>query len=883
MSTSSPAPPATEGWGFELDRFQLEAMAILDAGDSVLVAAPTGSGKTVVAEHAIRRALAGGRKAFYTTPLKALSNQKYVDLVRRHGAERVGLLTGDTSINGEAPVVVMTTEVLRNMIHAGSPTLEGLQSVVLDEIHFLQDVYRGPVWEEIIIHLDHRVGLVCLSATVANAADLAEWISTVRGPTGVVVEEHRPVELRNLYLVAERGQDRLHLLPTLRSGRANPTAARLDAEAQRGPRRHRGREGGRRLATPDRVDVVDRLQEEEMLPAIVFVFSRAGCDAAVARCLDAAVRLTTSEERSRIRAVCDEHVAGLSDDDLEVLGWSRWMAGMEAGVASHHAGMVPAFKEAVEACFSAGLVKVVFATETLAVGINMPARAVVIEQLSKFRGERHQFLTPTEYTQLTGRAGRRGIDQQGFAIVLWSPWVTFEQVAELARARPGPIVSAFHPTFNMAANLVQRHDPDTARHLLNLSFGQFQADREVVRAEARIDRARARAAAARLEVECDRGDIDELLALELELTEHRGTDGGRRGAIGDALERLRPGDVISLPGSHRAAAVLTATRRRGAIQLRVVTVERQRLALGVADFDDPPLAVAHLGLPSPYEPNRPSFQRTVAQDLGRLGLRPPKHRRRRGERPRGNGDPATEAMAEAIAAHPVSACPELAAHRRALVQVERAHREISHLERQVQGRSAALTRQFDAVLGVLDQWGYLDGWALSAKGQVLARLYHEADILVAECLWRGLFDDLDPPSLAGLAAAFVYTRRGPGDDPAPWFPHRTLRARWAEVEEMHRQLVEVESNGQVPLTRELDPGFVGLAHEWAAGHDLADVLEDEDISGGDFVRTVKQVSDLLRQLADVAPRAATRAAAAQAAAALERGVVAAASSVGGAA
>ena len=440
---------------FPLDPFQLRALDSLDAGRSVLVAAPTGSGKTVVADYAIDLALAGGRKAFYTTPIKALSNQKHGDLVRRLGGERVGLLTGDNAINGDAPVVVMTTEVLRNMIYAGSPALDGLHVVVLDEVHYLQDHYRGPVWEEVIIHLPPDVGLVCLSATVSNAEELADWITTVRGACDAVIEEKRPVELVNLYLVGDKGSPDLHLLPTLVDGRANPEASRLDAESLRAGagagRPDRGRPR-RRFFTPNRLDVVDLLAEEDLLPAIYFIFSRAACDDAVATCLDAGIRLTTPEERDRIRDIIDAHIAGLGDADLHVLGYSRWAAGLEAGVAAHHAGMVPPFKEAVEACFAAGLVKVVFATETLALGINMPARTVVIEKLTKFTGERHEFLTPGDYTQLTGRAGRRGIDPLGHAVVLWSPFVPFEQVAALAASRSFRLTSAFRPTYNMAAS-----------------------------------------------------------------------------------------------------------------------------------------------------------------------------------------------------------------------------------------------------------------------------------------------------------------------------------------------------------------------------------------------------------------------------------------------
>jgi ATP-dependent RNA helicase HelY len=859
---------------FELDDFQLRAIAALEAGESVLVAAPTGSGKTVVAEHAVAAALAAGRKAFYTTPIKALSNQKYGDLARVHGPARVGLLTGDTSVNGAAPVVVMTTEVLRNMVYAGSSTLDGLAYVVLDEVHYLHDAYRGPVWEEVIIHLPRTVRLVCLSATVSNAEELADWISTVRGPTAAIIEERRPVRLEHLYLAGDRGSERLHLLPTLVDGRPNAEAVKLDASAQRGPRQRRERGApGRRLFTPRRVEVVDRLQEERMLPAIYFIFSRAACDDAVAACLDAGVRLTTAEERARIRAVCEEHVAGLTDADLDVLGWARWMAGMEAGVASHHAGLVPAFKEAVEECFAAGLVKVVFATETLSVGINMPARAVVIEKLSKFTGERHQLLTPGEYTQLTGRAGRRGIDDIGFAVVLWSPFVTFEQVANLVSTRTFAISSRFRPTYNMAANLVRRYDPDEAHHLLKLSFAQYQADQDTVRLESRLERNVERRAALRDGLRCDRGDVEEYLELARRLAAARAARPSAARVLDEALATLRPGDVVRTEAGP--AAVLSAAPRRGGTQLKVVTRRNRRLTLGPADFDRAPERIGTVELPVPYLPTSAPFQREVADRLRRARLSDGP-----GDEAAEGADPELAGLAAAVERHPVHGCPDLAAHRRAAVQLDRLERERVELERQVRGRSANLARQFDRVLTLLEARGYLDGWASTERGERLSRLYHEADLLVAEALHTGLLDDLEPAELAALVSTFVYERRGPDEGPAPWFPSSSLRRRWTGLESLRGGLVDDEERAGLPLTRELDPGFVAFAHAWASGDDLPEVLADEELSGGDFVRVVKQLVDLLRQLAEVAPRPATARAAAAAADALYRGVVA--SSSGGA-
>ena len=456
-----------QGLGFRLDPFQHQAMDAIDNGESVLVSAPTGSGKTLVADYAVARALAGGGKAFYTTPIKALSNQKLAELSARYGADRVGLLTGDVSHQPRAPIVVMTTEVLRNMIFARSPLLTGVLCVILDEVHYLQDPYRGSVWEEVLVLAPRGVMFVGLSATVNNAEDFGEWLTSVRGPTRVVVETHRPVILHHHYGVAERGRDGVTVLPLLRNGAANPDGLRLDDR--------RKRHNHQRLRVPRRTEVVAYLEAAGMLPAINFIFSRAACDDATRQCLQDGVRLTTEDERARIRVLIEESVERLSDDDLRTLGYGSWSAALEAGVAPHHAGLVPAFRQAVERCFSEGLLKVVFATETLALGINMPARTVVVERFAKYRGSDTSALTSGEYQQLTGRAGRRGIDTVGHAFVLWNQATTFGLVARTAVAPPPDLVSSFHPTYNLAVNLVRRWTQEEAYSLLESSYGQWQA------------------------------------------------------------------------------------------------------------------------------------------------------------------------------------------------------------------------------------------------------------------------------------------------------------------------------------------------------------------------------------------------------------------------
>ncbi len=679
--------------GFDLDGFQRQALDALDAGGSVVVAAPTGSGKTVVAQYAVEKALAAGSKAFYTTPLKALSNQKYGELVRRHGSDAVGLLTGDNSINGNAPVVVMTTEVLRNMIYSSSPALNGLRYVILDEVHYLQNAYRGPVWEEVIIHAPHGVDLVCLSATVSNAEELADWIRTVRGDTTAIIEERRPVSLHDLYLLGDRSSERLLLLPTLVDGRPNPEAAALDSKTLRHPGM-RGRPRGR-LFTPRRVEVLELLEEHDMLPAIYFIFSRAACDDAVTQCVREGKRLTTVEERRQIRALAEEHVDALSDDDLTVLDYPGWLAGLEAGYAAHHAGMVPPFKEAVESCFAAGLVKAVFATETLSLGINMPARSVVIEKLTKFTGERHEFLTPGEYTQLTGRAGRRGIDDVGYAVVLWSAFVPFEQVAGLAGARSYALTSSFRPTYNMAANLVRRYPPDLAHHLLNLSFAQYRADSDVVRLEAQMERSEAALEEARRQAACERGEVAEYRRLLRASEESARQRPSMTAEVTAALERVRPGDVLVVPGgkSGGRVAVLSTTRRRGGdVRVRAVTPDRRLVSLGPRDFPAPPSAVAQIGMPIPYAPHNAGFQRQVASALtaARLhsstsGVGAPSRRRGRGRwRPSWPRQPRPTRW-------PNAPTPELTCA--SLERADRLARDIDRLERRVKGRTESLARQ----------------------------------------------------------------------------------------------------------------------------------------------------------------------------------------------
>lgn len=859
--------------GFPLDGFQTAALDALDAGHSVLVAAPTGSGKTVVADYAVHRAVRSGGKAFYTTPIKALSNQKFGDLGRAWGTGRVGLLTGDNSIRGDAPVVVMTTEVLRNMIYAGSPALDGLRYVVLDEVHFLQDRYRGAVWEEVIVHLPATVDLVSLSATVSNVEEVADWIRTVRGDTTAVIEERRPVELENLYLVGERGSPP-HLLPTLvESGsgpRPNPDAARLDRRPVRGPRRERSR-----MVTPYRSETVELLAGEGMLPAIYFIFSRAGCDRAVEQLLATGSRLTTAAERSEIRRIAEAHTDALGDDDLRVLRYGAWLTGLEAGFAAHHAGMVPPMKEAVEEAFARGLVKVVFATETLALGVNMPARSVVIEKLSKFTGEHHELLTPGEYTQLTGRAGRRGIDDRGHAVVLWNPFVPFEQVAALASRRSFALTSSFRPTYNMAVNLVRRHGADEARHLLNLSFAQYQADRAVVGLERRIADRRRDLEEARERAHCERGDVAEYRRIR-EREDRREREAGSPRSVDAAIAAVRPGDVFVLGRRGGRLVALRHDHGRSGTRILALTSGGDLVRLGRDAFEHPPEPLGSVELPRPFAPRNPAFRRAATRALHRARLREPTPVRPDPAAGTASPGPGT---ASGAGDHPVAGCPDVEDHLHAAAEAERAEKDLARLSRRVRGRSESIAREFDRVLRVLEAWGYVDGWSVTDAGRLLARIYAESDLLLAEALRTGLFDGLDPAETAALASCVTYEPRGrSGAGPSPArLPTSRLGVRHRDLERLWRSLAGDEYDAGLPETRAPDAGIAGEIHAWATGGELAEIVDD-DLTPGDFVRHAKRVIDLLTQLEEAAPPTVAGNAR-SAVAACRRGVVAVSSGV----
>ncbi|QDW29790.1 DEAD/DEAH box helicase [Arthrobacter sp. KBS0702] len=905
----------TRSLAFDLDPFQREACLSLQAGRGVLVAAPTGAGKTIVGEFAIYLALQRGLKAFYTTPIKALSNQKYTELADKYGAAQVGLLTGDTSINGEAPVVVMTTEVLRNMLYADSATLDDLGFVVMDEVHYLADRFRGAVWEEVIIHLPSEVQVASLSATVSNAEEFGAWLDTVRGQTDVIVSEHRPVPLWQHVMVGRKIVDLFagdtsfdEIAPagetavsataetagsgviTERAGfEVNPellSMARAESQMNvRGRFGHGGRnqrqrnQRSQRAQAPQgtrspvrkasRPQVIASLDRMDLLPAITFIFSRAGCDAAVAQCVSAGLWLTTEQEQLIIARRVDEAAQDIPSDDLDVLGFWSWRDGLLRGLAAHHAGMLPTFKEVVEKLFVDGLVKAVFATETLALGVNMPARCVVLEKLDKFNGEAHVNITAGEYTQLTGRAGRRGIDVEGHAVVLWQPGTDPAAVAGLASRRTYPLNSSFRPTYNMSINLVAQFGRPRAREILESSFAQFQADRSVVGLAKQVRSREESLAGFSKSMSCHLGDFTEYARLRRALSDAennaaKGTSRARKSLTEDSLSRLLPGDVVDVPSGRAPglAVVLSSDHHSREPRPAVMTMDNQLRRIGLHDVEGPLAPITRVRIPKSFNAKVPKSRRDLASSVRNAirESRPPAPPNRNEDFGRAAALPNMEKkiadLRRELRAHPCHGCSEREDHARWSERWWKLRQETDGLIRQIQGRTNTIAKTFDRVCGVLSSYGYLETsdagtLSISPDGQRLRRIYGEKDLLISQSLRMGAFSDLDAAEIAALASVLVYQAKREDRGLRPKMPSVSLESAVDTVVREWSALEDVEEANKLPLTGEPELGLVWPIFKWAKGRHLQEVLSGTDLAAGDFVRWVKQVIDLLDQLAKI--------------------------------
>ncbi|WP_313814624.1 DEAD/DEAH box helicase [Glutamicibacter sp.] len=874
---------------FDLDQFQAEACRKVAVGNSVLVAAPTGAGKTVVGEYAIFQAIRENRKAFYTTPIKALSNQKYSDLAKQYGANKVGLLTGDTSINSEAQIVVMTTEVLRNMLYADSQTLDGLGYVIMDEVHYLADKFRGAVWEEVIIHLPSNVQIISLSATVSNAEEFGGWLDTVRGNTDIIVSEVRPVPLFQHVMVGPNlvdlfaedvafdkvanGDSKANVNPELRKLVRSQSAG---GRVQRG-RSARGYRGASRAPKigqrTSRSSVIAKLDKAGLLPAIFFIFSRKGCDMAVQQCAMADLRLTTNEESAEIAQALDEIAYRIPNEDLDVLEFWSWRDGLTRGFASHHAGLLPIFKEIVEDLFARNLIKVVFATETLALGVNMPARSVVLEKLVKFNGESHVQISSGEYTQLTGRAGRRGIDVEGHSIVLWNPDMEPESLAGLASRRTYPLNSSFRPTYNMSTNLLAQFGREQTRQILESSFAQYQADRSVVGMAREVRSKEESLAGYAKSMECHLGDFSEYLKLQrdlaaLEKTASKERKHHRRSAAERSLQAVIRGDVVDLPGGRRfgRAVIIALDTAMYNPRHTVLTEEGQLRRLSAEDLNGPLQIVSRIRIPKGFTGQTPKERRDLASSLRNAiyDHRPPRQDAQSFDY---TGSDTFERQIQELRLqmqdHPCHACSEKDAHMRWADRYWKLKKSADKARRQIRGRTNSIATQFDRICNVLEQFGYLQSdsaseeFTITDAGRRLRRIYGERDLLSSQVLETGMLTNLKAEELCAVVAFLVYQGRRDFDRPDPSMPTQKIGDIWTRTINIWGKLSDAEEAANLEPTAPPESGLIWPIYKWARGASLNSALRGTDLAPGDFVRWAKQVIDTLDQFAkntDLPPR-----------------------------
>jgi superfamily II RNA helicase len=854
---------------FPLDPFQLEAIDALNQGHSVVVSAPTGSGKTLVGEYAIHRALAHGQKVFYTTPLKALSNQKLRDFREQFGAERVGLLTGDMSLNREAQVVVMTTEIFRNMLyaeidHPDDDPLAGVEAVVLDECHYMNDSQRGTVWEESIIHCPPAIQLVALSATVANAAQLTDWIERVHGPTRLVHSDHRPVPLAFSFCSAKG----LHPLLNEAGTDLHP-----NAKVWRAPKGNRRK--GPKVPKPPQPEapplafVVAQMAERDMLPAIYFIFSRRGCDKGV-RDLGK-LCLVSPDEQVRIQARMEAFVAASPEAVRE--GHAEPLL---RGIASHHAGVLPAWKELIEDLFQQGLIKVVFATETLAAGINMPARTTVISALSKRTERGHRPLMGSEFLQMAGRAGRRGLDTQGYVVTVQSRFEGVREAGQLATAPADPLVSQFTPSYGMVLNLLQRYSLAKAKELVERSFGRYLATLDLADDQARIaelqqqldalqsgsdaevpwddledyEKRRGRLREERRLLRTLQHQAEETLAHELTLALQFASEGTLVSLKAPALRgRVTPAVIVAkVPGPGQFPLLLCLTDANLWILVpcsAVVSLHAELSCLQVSQIETPDLQ--RLGEHHHGTEASAGLALAVASMARRYDMATPQY------------DLAGEVQAQAQLVQQLDEELELhPAHRRGdRRQLRKQHRrieelsaELEELQRLLHFRSNRHWDTFLALIEVLRHFGGLagaEGLEPSEVGRTVAALRGDNELWLGLALMSGHLDGLDPAELAAVLEA-ISTEVNRPDLWCGWAPPPAVEEALHDLRSIRRQLDRQQERARVLFPLWWEPELTGLVDAWARGCSWSEVIANTSLDEGDVVRVLRRTVDLLAQI-----------------------------------
>jgi superfamily II RNA helicase len=865
---------------FPLDDFQVEACRAIEAGQSVLVSAPTGAGKTLVAEFAIHQALASGKRIAYTTPLKALSNQKFADFTRAWGEDKVGILTGDVKVNPHARVLVMTTEILRNALYGSG--LDDLGYIVLDECHYMGDEGRGTVWEEIIVNAPQDVALVGLSATVANVKEIADWISLVHRPIVAIHHPERPVPLS--FAIADLAAE-IHDYRAVREGRA-----RVIGDESRGPD-DRGRWYTRRV--PDPALVIEELERRQWLPAIYFIFSRAGCERALDELSAEGKSLLTAAQRREVDAAIGEAVADSPTIAESTLNQTVFQA-LRLGVGLHHAGVLPSLKRLIETLFERGLCRVVFATETMALGIHMPARSVVLQGLTKRTEHGFRSLTTNELTQMAGRAGRRGIDPEGKCVIALDARDGLEDVFRVVEGMPEPIESQFKLGYGSAALLLSTGaPPEVIRHRIESSFGQYQNLKRIRDVEAEVRRlTQDLAEARRYEAPC--GDFARIgryrqAREEAESRRRALGKGGRRGerTIAEAepgrlvLVRRRGGSELAvLLGIHAMRGhrvIIDALLPHGAvIRLKSGLVKRVFWAT-------PPLFV-------PRDRDRPRGDHD--RDRGRRDRDRDRNRRADGRLQGLANELAALSLEDLIqrerAQGPEAAFQTIECHRcpwSAVPRCDQAWREIERISTRLEQRRQTLEairgaywQEFLRVVEVLEQFGAVRDRELQSKGRLIASLRHDNELLVAEMVTRGVFEDVTVAEAAAICSSLLEESRSGEPMIARTFlkKHSKLRRRMDHVVAIAESVWEAQRARHLTMPVIAQPGFMPAVFRWASGDDDWIGIVEQSFGGheGDVIRAMRRLIDLLRQLAESGEVPAdTARLLAQAARLVDRGIV----------
>ena len=840
-----------ELYPFELDPFQLQAIAALQAGKSVVVCAPTGSGKTLIGEYAIHAALAGNRRVFYTTPLKALSNQKLRDFRQQFGDDNVGLLTGDTSVNRDAPILVMTTEIFRNMLY-GTPigevgtSLTDVEVVVLDECHYMNDRQRGTVWEESIVYCPAGVQLVALSATVANSQQLTDWIHKVHGDTELIYSDFRPVPLEHSFC------NNKGFFPLLDSSneKINPRLKPLTNKPPSKEERHK--------IVPPIGAVISHLRQRDMLPAIYFIFSRRGCDKAVTDLGN--VSLVSPTEALRLKPQIDTFVAANPE-----IGKPTHIDALYRGIAAHHAGILPAWKGFVEELFQQGLIKVVFATETLAAGINMPARTTVISSISKRTDRGHRLLNASEFLQMAGRAGRRGMDEVGYVVTVQTPFEGAKEAAHLATSGADPLVSQFAPSYGMVMNLLQTHSLDQARDLVERSFGQYLADLnlapQIQNLELVIEQI------AKLEKDLANIDLKQLEVYD-KLRDRLREEKRLLKMLAQQAEEMRLNDLASYAPYLLSGSPLTIRTNKGLIVHTVLAAKVQ----GSGQF---PWFVC-LGRDNRWYTVGYKDIVQVGADLlldgdieypAKLPLRPGQSI---------DGDEASFAIAQKITPlpdpelapevitqqsrviaiesemnqHPVSKMTDRGAVFKKVSRLEQLQRQIEFQQKVVNERRQRHWQEFMSLVNILQFYGCLEDTQPTDKGKVVAALRGENELWLALCLMSGELDNLAPHHLATVCAAIVSENSRP-DNWIKFGLSPTVEDALDGLRDRRRELMPVQRRYLVDIPAWLDYELTGLVEQWALGMEWSELCQNTNLDEGDIVRLMRRTIDLLYQIPHV--------------------------------